>query len=89
MINKLVDLNKLNSKSSFSIHDCLELQKVFSKLSENNDFLLEQINSIDVDHWNELISSYEHRNNLDKKPVVLLRYSLLEILLQKKSCLWK
>lgn len=85
----LTDIESLKiaelKNTELSIEDCLKLQKKFKKLENDENYLLEQINSISYVELLKIAYRYRGKGDIEKQPVVNLRYQLLKELLEKNK----
>ncbi len=85
----LADIESLQKEelinTELSIEDCLNLQKKFKKFKNDENYLLEHVNSISNVELLKIAYRYRGRGDLEKQPVVNLRYQLLMILLTKNK----
>jgi 5-methylcytosine-specific restriction protein B len=72
-------------QEKFNIFKLLILQKKFQEMKEDNNKLFHYVNSIDKSDLRQLSYIYESIENLNKKPVVLLRKKIIDELLMNNN----
>lgn len=72
---------KLKEVAPTSLNFYKALQKEFDRLANDQNYLFEQINSLDETELKKLKYDYDARGEFEHQPVVTLRYRLIEALL--------